>query len=226
MLKAVLFDLDETLVDRSTMLLNYLQAHYERYLPKIGVVKFETYRDRFVILDDYGYYPKEQVFQRLIAEYNLPFLMEELLLDFRTNYPGYAVLYPGAMDVLTTLKAKGFPLGIITNGSVQSQSAKLSHTDLISKVDTIIISEEVGMKKPEPGIFRIALERLGVRADEAVFIGDNPGSDIVGGNAAGLKTVWYENHIVWSPEIRIAPDYTIHTIAEVLTLDLFYQENL
>ncbi len=226
MLKAVLFDLDETLVDRSTMLLKYLKAHYERYLTKIGVLTFEAYRDRFVTLDDYGYYPKEQVFQRLIEEFNLPYLMEELLLDFRTNYPGYASLYPGAMEVLATLKAKGYALGIITNGSVQSQRAKLAHTNLISQVDVILISEEVGFKKPEPDIFRIALERLGVRADEAVFIGDNPGSDIVGGNAAGLKTVWYENHIAWSPEIAIAPDYTIHNIAEALTLDLFYQENL
>ncbi len=226
MLKAVLFDLDETLVDRSTMLLNYLKAQYKRYLPEIGGVKFETYRDRFVALDDYGYYPKEQVFERLIAEFNLPFVMEELLLDFRTNYPGYATLYPGAMEVLSTLKARGYALGIITNGSVQSQQAKLAHTNLTSQVDVILISEEVGCKKPEPTIFRMALERLGVHADEAVFIGDNPSLDIVGGNAAGMKTVWYENHIVWSPEIAIIPDYKINTIVEVLTLDLFYQENL
>ena len=221
MLKAALFDLDETLIDRSAMVLKYLEGSYQRFQPGLSHVPYELYLERFICLDAFGYNPKEQVFQNLIDEFKLNFEMPGMNLDFHTYYPPCAVLYEEAELVLRTLREKGFKLGIITNGASNSQRSKLERTGLNNLVDSIVISEEVGFQKPDPAIFEIALKQLQISSSEAIFIGDNPVSDIVGGAAAKMMTVWYENHIPCPPGLTINPDYVIHSIGETLSLSLF-----
>ena len=195
MLKAVLFDLDETLIDRSAMLMKYLEESYIRLSPALKTISFETYRDRFIELDAYGYYPKEKVCQELIDEFKLSLEMTVMCQDFHSYYPLCATLYPGAEEVLNTLRGRGHLIGIITNGFSSSQRSKIERTGLAKLAHTIVISEEAGLAKPDPAIFELAMSQLSVRPDETIFVGDNPSTDIVGANSAGIMAVWYENHI-------------------------------
>ena len=81
-------------------------------------------------------------------------------------------------------------LGVVTNNSTVEQIEKLRVLNIEGYFDTVVISEDVAVTKPDPKIFAIALERIGARPHETVFIGDNWTNDIVGAINAGLAAVW------------------------------------
>lgn len=107
-------------------------------------------------------------------------------------------------------------LGIITNGSARTQYAKLDHVRLRNYFQSIIVSEEVKIKKPHADIFKIALEQLSVSADKAWFIGDHPQNDIVGASEAGLHSIWLKRDLEWDP-ILPNPKTIISTLSDLKT---------
>ena len=91
------------------------------------------------------------------------------------------------------------PLGIVTNGPVEVQRAKLELLGIEGLVDFAVVSEEFGVEKPDPRIFHEALRRAGVDAPEAVFVGDSPEFDMAGARAAGIPSIWLNrNEVEWS----------------------------
>lgn len=120
----------------------------------------------------------------------------------------------GAVNLLNALKGK-FKLGIITNGFIELQQARLERTGLRDYFDLLVISEEVGIAKPHPGIFDHALASVGNPAREQVLmVGDNPESDILGGLNAGLDTCWLNTDKKLPPE-GIVPHYEVTCLAEL-----------
>lgn len=111
------------------------------------------------------------------------------------------LLFPHALRVLGTL-APSFRLGLVTNGPRDLQMAKLERARphhcasatgtvrLLDLLDPIVISGEVGFHKPNPALFRVALERCGVGPSQAVYVGDSQRRDLCGATAAGIQTVW------------------------------------
>jgi len=100
-------------------------------------------------------------------------------------------VFPGTASFLDSLRARGYYLGVISNsfGWIEQQ---LGNVGLARHFDTILDSAVVGIEKPHPGIFRLALERAGVRAAEAVFVGDTYATDIGGAQLAGLRGVLFD----------------------------------
>jgi len=100
-------------------------------------------------------------------------------------------LYPGARELLESL-VEVATLAMVTNGLSGIQRARIERLDLARFFDAIIISAEVGCAKPGTEIFDLTFDQLGQpdRAS-ALMVGDNPGSDIAGGNNAGISTCWY-----------------------------------
>jgi len=93
-------------------------------------------------------------------------------------------------QTLTELRDRGYKLGLITNrDSVEGFHQVLDETGLWPYFDLVLASGEVGIQKPEPGIFHTALDRLGSQADEAFYVGDNYWADVVGARRAGLTPV-------------------------------------
>ena len=86
------------------------------------------------------------------------------------------------------------PIGIVTNGPTEVQHAKLELLGIDRLVDFVLVSEEFGVAKPDPRIFREALRLAGVAAEDAVFVGDSAEFDIAGAQAAGIPTVWVNRH--------------------------------
>src|SRR5437870_1167181 len=80
--------------------------------------------------------------------------------------------------------------GIVTNNLLEEQQDKLQYCGLASCVDVLIASEDVGVAKPDRGIFDIALDRMGVAAPDAVMVGDSWANDIAGALNAGIRAVW------------------------------------
>jgi len=95
---------------------------------------------------------------------------------------------PRTLDALAPRHA----FALVTNGAPDVQREKLDGSGLASRFATVVISGELGIGKPEPGIFLAAIERIGVPASEAVMVGDSAERDVAGARAAGLRTVWLD----------------------------------
>lgn len=116
-------------------------------------------------------------------------------------------------EPLLALLARDRRLALLTNGASDVQREKLSRTRFGRHFSVIVISLEVGVGKPEPRVFEIALERLGVRADEAVMVGDSLLRDVAGAQSAGLHTVWIDRGL-WD-ERGPVPDATIRRLSDL-----------
>ena len=127
-------------------------------------------------------------------------------------------LLPGAQALLDALHDAGVRMGLITNGFTALQLARLERTGLREHFDPLVISEQLGVAKPDVRIFEHALERMGQPPREQVLmVGDNPHSDILGGLNAGLHTCWFNPHGHEAPE-GIAPHHQVSSLHELQAL--------
>lgn len=95
---------------------------------------------------------------------------------------------PGTAETLAELKGRGYRLGVVSNADGRVQSF-LEHVGLMQHLDFVIDSGAVGVEKPDPRIFKLALERAGVGSDEAVHVGDVYEVDVLGARAAGIRPI-------------------------------------
>jgi HAD superfamily hydrolase (TIGR01549 family) len=102
-----------------------------------------------------------------------------------------AHLNPGAIETLERLQGR-FKLGLVTNGETDSQRGRLQATGLDRFFDAALISDEAGCAKPDPRIFELALEALGVKARETLFVGDSVEHDYAGAQGAGIDFCYYQ----------------------------------
>jgi putative hydrolase of the HAD superfamily len=192
-IRAVLFDLDRTLVDRDNAILRLFQSQWLRVRAEVSPDQTEAaFVARLLALDNKGYANKTEMYERIVQEFMLPSgLARELEHEFRENYARSVATFPDTLATLTSLRRKGYVLGIITNGTSRVQQTKIYGTGLQAFMSAVLISETEGIKKPHLEIFQRALQRLGVAPDEAVFVGDNLVADVHGAKSAGMKAVWY-----------------------------------
>ncbi|MGL4726523.1 MAG: pyrimidine 5'-nucleotidase [Scandinavium sp.] len=121
---------------------------------------------------------------------------------------------PGAVSLLNALQGK-VKMGIITNGFTSLQQIRLERTGLREHFDLLIISEEVGVAKPDSRIFDYALEQAGhPDRSRVLMVGDTAASDILGGMNAGLSTCWLNAHQQVLPE-HINPTWTVTSLGEL-----------
>jgi putative hydrolase of the HAD superfamily len=107
--------------------------------------------------------------------------------------------YPEVPAVLERLRAGGARLAVVSNWDVSLHDV-LERTELRGRVDAVVISAEVGVAKPDPAIFRTALERLGAKASDAVHVGDSVEHDVAGARAAGLEAVFVARNGAQAPD--------------------------
>jgi putative hydrolase of the HAD superfamily len=214
MASAVLFDLDQTLIDRTATLEAYLPDQYERFTAASELDR-DRYVRRFLELDRNGYAEKSEFYRVLRAEFGFTAQTEVLVEDFRSNCFARSTLFAGALETLTELREQGSKLAIVTNGSSRTQRTKIEATGLEDLVDAIVVSGEVGFSKPDQRIFEIATDSLGVQCGECVFVGDNPERDIVGACGAGMSTIWVSHGETWPARLCVEPHRTIVSISEL-----------
>lgn len=212
--QAVLFDLDHTLWERDAAVRRLFTAQHAGFAP-LAAVPREEYVERIVMLDEHGVADKTAMYEQVVREFGLqPSLADALRTHFWANFKNYFEPVPDAFRVLNGLRAAGFKTGIITNGSIAAQDAKISGLGLAPLMDVILISEREGVSKPDQAIFQRALDRLGVHPGAAWFVGDHPEFDVRGAAEAGLTAVWVRSWATAAPQAT----YTISTLSELLPL--------
>lgn len=217
MISAVFFDLDETLIVRSGAIRAFITDQYRRFEQDLGGLDEPTYVEGFLTMEDNGRIPKDQLYPVFVARLGITRVEPGVLLeDYRSNYPRYAVMNPGARDTIVNLRQQGVRTGIVTNGNDRVQNAKIDSIGIRDLMDTIVISEDVGLRKPEVAIFEVATVNVGVEAGESLFVGDNPEVDIVGAANAGLQTAWFRNGMDWPHGLLPRADADIDHLPEIL----------
>lgn len=193
MIKAIIFDLDGTLLDRDRSLLHFVEEQYERLIKPSGEVHKESYIQRFITLDSRGYVWKDKVYQELIQEFKLGLDWDALLEDYKQGFSNHAVAFPNMHELLNNLKNKGYKLAMITNGFGDFQASNIQALKIVHFFDEILISEREGLRKPDPAIFMRAAEKLNVEPSACVYVGDHPINDVVASKAVGMRGIWKED---------------------------------
>ncbi len=199
---AILFDLDDTLFDHrraSNLALGAMHAAYAPDLPFDAFASthaevLEDFHARFLAgeftLDGARVARMQTLFTRFDRALDTATAARAARL-YREQHQANRRLVTGAGELLDALHGH-CRLGIVTNNSTAEQLEKLRALDIARYFDVVVISEDVGVTKPDPRIFSIALERIGARAQDTVFIGDNWINDIAGALDAGMAAIWLD----------------------------------
>jgi putative hydrolase of the HAD superfamily len=210
-LRAVLFDIDGTLLTEMPLIQLFLPQVYERLAKKLGISKGEA-RNTFLSeifsrRDTYDWHDWNFFFEL--------FGLEVRYEDLLRRYPHKLHVYPDTVPTLEWLKGRGYLLGVVTSGP-EYQRLKLQLTGLADYFDVIVTREDVKAVKPEPRIFLAALESLGIEPREAAYVGDSLSQDVYGAKHVGMKAVWInrsgeKGHYLADYEIR-----TLHELRKIL----------
>lgn len=129
-----------------------------------------------------------------------------------------AIMLPGAEAVIRAIASER-PVLILTNGITAVQRSRLARSPIADAVADVVISQEVGASKPRPEIFQIALNRLSIRREDALMIGDGISSDVRGANNAGVDVCWYNPRRMPLPE-GVHAEYIVHDLRDCVPIAL------
>ena len=202
-IKAILFDLDNTLFDHDRAELESLKKIYRSYRKLFNGISFDTFYERFQINNDMfwkklvagetnRWQSRHGRFALTLQDCNLDNSQAaEMFSVYLSIYIHNHYYIDGAENLLRTLKKKKYTLGIITNGFTTVQENKIDGLGIRRYFDTIVMSEKVGVMKPHPKIFDTALTKIECEARDCLFVGDSYESDVVGALRSGLNAVWF-----------------------------------
>ena len=216
MVRAVLFDLDDTLFDHQACARAALATVHGAHACFHGIPfdDFERQHARFLEelhvevtegrlgLDA----AREERFRRLFEIAGVAAdqaVMQATAAAYRQRYLSARKAIDGAAALLPHVHRRA-RIAIVSNNLLDEQQEKLRHCGLDAHIDALIVSEEVGLSKPHPRIFQVALDRLRVRAGEAVMIGDSWSADIVGARGVGIRPIWFNRNRQPRPEPDVA----------------------
>lgn len=202
---ATWFDLDGTLVrydgDLDALVADVIGV-------SAGHAAIETLRERlFVALDEVDPAPFERAYGEVADRHDLALDAEAAATEHHRREVALSRRVEGARAVLQACGARG-PVGVITNGHGPIQRDKLAEHDLDGLLDTVVVSNEVGLRKPDVAIFEAAAERI--EADRHVYVGDAYEDDIQPAREAGFHAV----HVRHGG----GPPVSVATLADLLPL--------
>ena len=226
MYNVVFIDLDDTLFDFPKAERNALDKSI-RYFGYKG--DFDRIRRRYKVINDKLWEDLEKGltttaklkldrFVKLIEECNLDYDPQEFCNKY-TEFLGQGFyLIEGAEQLCKYLKSKGYKVVIVTNGIKSVQHSRLEGSGIKDYIDDIVISEEVGVSKPDPKIFDIAMDKLGHSSKEdIIMIGDSLTSDMRGAVNAGIDACWL-NMKNKQNNMDFTTKHEVHSLKEIQNL--------
>jgi putative hydrolase of the HAD superfamily len=215
---AVLFDLDNTLADRDRAFRAWAGWFAQKHLALVDLQGADEAVAELIALDADGRISKDVMFSTLKDRYShLTEDVTTLAAAFREQLLGYLPpLEDGAARLIDALDAAGMPWGIDTNGSM-TQLRKVEKLDLVARAACIVISDDVGARKPDPAIFHAAAARIGIAPARILVVGDHPAADVAGAVRARMQTAWLRRGREWpAHSIEAVPNVIVDALDELL----------
>ncbi len=220
--KLILWDLDNTLFDfdrAEEIALQYaMRKHGLTYDPATTLEAFKIVNLRRWEGLEEKRYTKDEVlvgrFDEFFGEGNVD--SRALNADYLWSLGEHKALYPEAEGVVRELHARGYIQSIVTNGAKEVQDACYYNSPIVSLIKAVVISEEVGVAKPDPRIFEIACQHSGwLDKGTTLVVGDSLSSDIAGGQAYGVDTCFFNPS---GKGHSAKPTYEIRSLPEILDI--------
>lgn len=200
-IKAVIFDLDNTLTHRDLSVQAYSHRLCEVYAAQLLENPIPQVIDIIRRIDCGGYPKKEHLTQATIGAsvaealithlaWTHPPELDDLTQFWFENFGASAVAMPNAEHVLSTLKQHGYRLAVISNGGHQTRLNILQGLGFLHYFELVVSSELVGIAKPKPAIFHYTAAQLDVEHHTCLYVGDHPINDIQGASQAGMQALW------------------------------------
>ncbi|GAB4246416.1 MAG: YjjG family noncanonical pyrimidine nucleotidase [Saprospiraceae bacterium] len=196
---SIFFDADDTILDFRRSATVALQQTLEEHELPVTEESLEIYHR--INHDVWLAFERKEItapelrllrFERFldaIGEYREPELLSRRYLHLLSQS---CIFIDGATEVLDELKSRGFRLALITNGLKEVQRPRFANARMEQWFDTIVISDEIGVAKPDKRFFDHAFEQAGQPGvSESLVVGDSLQSDIQGGNSYGVDTAWF-----------------------------------
>ncbi|MCK4513199.1 HAD-IA family hydrolase [bacterium] len=220
MLKAIIFDLDNTLTDFMRMKTVSIDAAIEAMIDAgLPMSATETKAKLFEIYDREGI-EDQRVFDRFLEEqYGEidPKIHTAAVIGYRRGREYTLVLYPHVKKTLLALAKRGFKLAVLSDAPRYQAWSRLCYLGLEHFFDHVITFEDTNVRKPDPAPFMKACEVLNVGPDEVIMIGDWPERDMVGGKGVGIKTV-YAKYGDTSGAATSGADYEVDDISQLIAI--------
>ncbi len=224
MVKAVIFDLDDTLISER----QYIKSGF-RHISKLLSEKLdESETEIYQSLMNLFQVSTKDVFNRLFDQYEIYYTKEDIMKlvnEYRNHLPQIQ-FYDDVLPCIKNLKDKGIKIGIITDGYANAQKQKLKAVNAYNYFDLIILTDELGRSywKPHPKSFELMKEKLKVNVDQMVYVGDNPEKDFITPNKLKMKTInILRNDGIYSGKNKVLEqkyhaDYTLKTLLDIHSL--------
>jgi len=233
MLRAALFDLDDTLISSYANPGPAWRSVVREFTPAIGLEQVEQVgaalaREMAQFLRD----DENRRLWRIKAVATRRQAVQDALLrndfaafadiagDIADRYASFReenmALHPGALEVLDYYRGRGIKLGLVTNGATETQRMKIDRFDLGRRFDHIQIEEEAGFGKPDGRAYMITLAALDVPATDAQMTGDDLIWDVVAPKRLGMRAIWFNPFDLPMPDAPATPDITIRSLGELL----------
>lgn len=221
MIKNILFDLDDTILDFHKCERTALS---ETFI-KLGVEHTDKILDRYSVINDMhwkrlekGELTRAQVllgrFEVLFEEIGAECSGELAWKTYEELLGNQYFLVDGALDLLEKLYGK-YRLYIVSNGTATVQDRRIAGAKLEKYFDKIFISQKIGFNKPDIRFFEKCFSEIDdIKKEETIIIGDSLSSDIQGGINAGIRTCWYNSKKTGYPK-SMNIDYVIHSLDEI-----------
>jgi HAD superfamily hydrolase (TIGR01549 family) len=218
LMKAVLFDLDDTLFDHQHSRLKGLEALQKKYqkLEAVPLEELDEEHERLLSGTDHspalcgGELIMADVIthgiSKLCAMYGVNLNIEEekhAVNLYNQSYLKNRQPVPGSRELLTTLMNYA-KLGVIANGQIEPQMEKLRVCKIAELLDYFIISENDCHIKPSEQLFEVALEKMDVKSSDTVYVGDSWSCDVLPAVAVGMRAVWLNRNGQKNPNPKIA----------------------
>ena len=230
--RALLFDLDDTIVRESAGDENLWAEMCDAFAPRAGAVAGELHAAVLAARDWFWDDPTRERTGRLAMPWARRAVAERAFrrLGLRNLALAHALgdaftqtrsermhFFPGALETLHTLRERGHRLALLTNGGAVFQREKIARFELAPLFDAVFVEGELGFGKPDPRVFARALRALGAAPQQALMTGNDLRSDIAGAKAAGIRAVWVDHAREGIPASAPArPDRVVSAIAELL----------
>ena len=208
MIKAVIFDLDNTLYDENSYFLKVFEAFSKIY--NIDINLFKNIFDDIFILES------RDIFTDILKK--IDFYSQEKqkqLFELYKSIDCNLELYSEAYELINYLNNKNINIAIITNGVLEAQKNKVRVLDLEKITNKIVYAREFGkdFEKPHEKPYIQTLKLLNVKKEDVLFIGDHPETDIIGATKVGIKALRFMNG--YASNIEFPHNYNINSLLEV-----------